>query len=93
MCMCVCVCLCLCVGIRVVGCACVCDMFIQLRIHTCAHTQKYVLEGYVHVHMRKSTKKNLTKQGVCVVCACMCVLCVRDMYIQQYRHVPEHTHI
>ena len=31
--------------------------------------------------------------GVCVVCACIRVLCVRDMYIQRYRNVPEHTHI
>ena len=23
----------------------------------------------------------------------MCVLCVRDMYIQRCRHAPEHTHI
>jgi len=23
----------------------------------------------------------------------MCVLCVRDMYIQRCRHGPEHTHI
>jgi len=30
--------------------------------------------------------------GVCVVCACMCVLCVRDMYIQRCRHAPVHTH-
>ena len=30
---------------------------------------------------------------VCVVCACMCVLCVRDMYIQWCRHIPGHTHI
>jgi len=30
---------------------------------------------------------------VCVLCACMCVLCVRDMYIQRCRHVPGHTHI
>jgi len=28
---------------------------------------------------------------VCVVCACMCVLCVRDKYIQRCRHAPEHT--
>jgi len=27
------------------------------------------------------------------MCACMCVLCVRDMYIQRCRHAPEHTHI
>jgi len=24
---------------------------------------------------------------------CMCVLCVRDMYMQRCRHAPEHTHI
>ena len=27
------------------------------------------------------------------VCECMCVLCVRDMYIQRCRHAPKHTHI
>jgi len=31
--------------------------------------------------------------GVCVLCACMCVLCVRDMYIQRCRHELEQTHI
>jgi len=30
---------------------------------------------------------------VCVVCACMCVLCVRNMYIQWCRHVLGNTHI
>jgi len=29
----------------------------------------------------------------CVVCACMCVCCVRDMYIQRCRHAPRHKHI
>ena len=28
---------------------------------------------------------------MCAVCACMCVLCVRDMYIQRHRHAPGHT--
>jgi len=27
------------------------------------------------------------------MCACMCVLCVRDINIQRCRHVLEHTHI
>jgi len=35
--------------------------------------------------------------GVCVVCACMCVLCTYsgadNMYIQRCSHAPEHTHI
>jgi len=31
--------------------------------------------------------------GVCVVDTCMCVLCVREMYIQWWRHAPEQTHI
>jgi len=27
------------------------------------------------------------------MCACMCVLCVRDINIQRCRHVLEHTHM
>jgi len=27
------------------------------------------------------------------MCACMCVLCVRDINIQRFKHAPEHTHI
>jgi len=27
------------------------------------------------------------------MCACMCVLCVRDINIQRCRHVLQHTHI
>ena len=27
------------------------------------------------------------------MCAYICVLCVHDMYIQRYRHAPEHMHV
>ena len=30
---------------------------------------------------------------VCVVCACMCVLCLRDMCVQWCKHELEQSHI
>jgi len=43
--------------------------------------------------LENSCVENSLLCGVCVVCACMRVLCVRDMYIQRCRHSPKHTHI
>jgi len=40
-----------------------------------------------------STYRGVDMPRACVVCACMCVCCVRDMYIQRCRHAPRHKHI
>jgi len=70
-CACVYVCVCMFGFVRGGSCVCVCvcvsDMFIQRRIHTCTHTQKY-------------KAKLIKSRCVCCVCVYVCNVCVTCTY-------------